>query len=98
MFRKTYIFIAHGHVLSLYDILKGRYTKHIDCEGKIYQVFRSLSKNHNDKDKLEKQDFLICVLLENGRLLFITRRSGMDGEDVYDIDPKMEQNVHGRII
>jgi len=30
------------------------------------------------------------VLLENGRLLFLTRRNGEDGEEVYLEDPKME--------
>jgi hypothetical protein len=38
------------------------------------------------------------VLLENGRLLFLTRRNGEGGEDVYLEDPKLEQDVQGKII
>ena len=87
---KTFIFVAHGNILSLYDILKEKFTNHIKFDDKINQVFRSLTKEHDDNEELEKQEFNICVLLENGRLLFLTRRNGEGGEDVYLEDPKME--------
>jgi len=90
VFLKTFIFVAHGNILSLYDILKEKFTNHIKFDDKIEQVFRSLAKEHNDNEALEKQEFNICVLLENGRLLFLTRRKGEDGEEVYLEDPKME--------
>ena len=98
MFLKTFIFVAHGNILSLYDILKERFTNHIKFDDKISQVFRSLTKEHDDNEVLEKQEFNICVLLENGRLLFLTRRNGEGGEDVYLEDPKLEQDVQGKII
>lgn len=98
MFLKTFIFVAHGNILSLYDILKERFTNHIKFDDKISQVFRSLTKEHDDNEVLEKQEFNICVLLENGRLLFLTRRNGKGGEDVYLEDPKLEQDVQGKII
>ncbi len=98
MFLKTFIFVAHGNILSLYDILKEKFTNHIKFDDKINQVFRSLTKEHDDNEELEKQEFNICVLLENGRLLFLTRRNGEGGEDVYLEDPKMEQDVQGKII
>ena len=87
---KTFIFVAHGNILSLYDILAEKFTNHIKFDDKINQVFRSLTKEHDDNEELEKQEFNICVLLENGRLLFLTRRNGEGGEDVYLEDPKME--------
>ena len=90
---KTFIFVAHGNILSLYDILKERFTNHIKFDDKISQVFRSLTKEHDDNEVLEKQEFNICVLLENGRLIFLTRRNGEGGEDVYLEDPKLEQDV-----
>jgi hypothetical protein len=98
VFLKTFIFVAHGNILSLYDILKERFTKHIKFDDKISQVFRSLTKEHDDNEELEKQEFNICVLLENGKLLFLTRRNGEGGEDVYLEDPKLEQDVQGKII
>jgi hypothetical protein len=98
VFLKTFIFVAHGNILSLYDILKEKFTNHIKFDDKINQVFRSLTKEHDDNEELEKQEFNICVLLENGRLLFLTRRNGEGGEDVYLEDPKMEQDVQGKII
>jgi len=98
VFLKTFIFVAHGNILSLYDILKERFTNHIKFDDKISQVFRSLTKEHDDNEVLEKQEFNICVLLENGRLLFLTRRNGEGGEDVYLEDPKLEQDVQGKII
>jgi predicted double-glycine peptidase len=98
VFLKTFIFVAHGNILSLYDILKEKFTNHINFDDKISQVFRSLTKEHDDNEVIEKQEFNICVLLENGRLLFLTRRNGKDGEDVYLEDPKMEQDVQGKII
>jgi hypothetical protein len=93
VFLKTFIFVAHGNILSLYDILKERFTNHIKFDDKISQVFRSLTKEHDDNEVLEKQEFNICVLLENGRLIFLTRRNGEGGEDVYLEDPKLEQDV-----
>ncbi len=29
VFLKTFIFVAHGRILSLYDILKQKFTRHI---------------------------------------------------------------------
>ena len=35
VFLKTYIFVAHGNILSLYDILKEKFTNHIPFSDKI---------------------------------------------------------------
>ena len=38
------------------------------------------------------------MLLENKKLIFLTRRNGEDGEDIYLEDPKMDLEVLGKII
>ena len=64
VFLKNYIFIAHGHILSFYDILLKRFNDHhLEFKSDIEQVFRSKSPNTNE--------FVICVLLKNGDLEFL---------------------------
>jgi hypothetical protein len=41
VFLKTYIFVAHGKILSLFDMKELRFTKHMLFEDDIYEVFRS---------------------------------------------------------
>ena len=41
VFLKTNIFVAHGHILSLYDMVSEKFTKHIEFDGDILEVFRS---------------------------------------------------------
>jgi len=41
VFLKTFIFVAHGKILSLYDMLKQKFTQHMQFEDDIMQVFRS---------------------------------------------------------
>jgi hypothetical protein len=95
VFLKTYIFVAHGKILSLYDILKQEFTKDIPFPDEIRQVFRSSSSEDGE------QEFMICVLLENEELKFLTRRKGRKDqleEDYYEENTKIKANVEGRIM
>lgn len=40
VFIKTYIFVAHGNLLSFYDVLKQKWIKHIPFDEDVIEVFR----------------------------------------------------------
>lgn len=40
VFIKTFIFVAHGKLLSLFDVLKQKWIKHISFDDEIVSVFR----------------------------------------------------------
>ena len=61
VFLKTYIFVAHGKILSLYDVLKQKWMKHMMFEEEILQVFRQ--KYEDDYD--------VCVLLADCKIKVI---------------------------
>lgn len=41
VFVKTYIFVAHGKYLSLFNVLKQKWIDHMEFRSEIVQVFRS---------------------------------------------------------
>jgi hypothetical protein len=57
VFLNTYIFVAHGHILSLYDMIRKEFTSHIEFESDIIEVFRSKANSEGDSE-----EFDVCVL------------------------------------
>jgi hypothetical protein len=56
---KTLMMVAHGHVVSLFSVLKQKWIKHIAFDHEIKQIFRQRDKHG---------DFEIGVLLNNGEI------------------------------
>lgn len=104
VFLKTYIFVAHGRILSLYDMKKEKFIKHMDFSDDIAEVFRSQASHYG------KEEFDVCVLLENGKIKFINQRPadyhpGEDHhhhedyiEEDYHEEPSLEKDVEGKIL
>jgi hypothetical protein len=97
VFLKTYIFIAHGHILSFYDILLKKFNHHhLEFKTDIEQVFRSKSTTNNE--------FVICVLLSNGDVEFLS--SAMEKNplnpkeeiEIYRVQRELSQNVGGKVM
>jgi hypothetical protein len=57
VFLKTYIFVAHGRLLSLYDMKTLRFTKHMQFDRDVSEVFRT------KRPGTEDGEFDVCVLL-----------------------------------
>lgn len=89
VFIKTFIFVAHGKLLSLFDVLKQKWIKHISFDEDIISVFR-LRDDEND-------DFDICVLLHGGKMKVFNQRSDEEGED-YAEDDELDFDVDGKIV
>jgi hypothetical protein len=82
VFLKTYIFVAHGNLLSLFDILKRRFLKEsIEFQDDIFEVFRSKTTTHDD--------FVIWILLKNGDLEYLTPKMIRD-----PMNPREEIEVY----
>jgi hypothetical protein len=74
--------VAHGHIVSLFNILKQKWINHFEFDSQVVSIFRM--KDEND-------DFDICVLLTDGKIIFINQRENedLDSED-FSIDTNID--------
>ena len=87
VFVKTYIFVAHGKFLSLFDVLKQKWMKHLVFDADILTVFR----------QKDDEEFDICVLQIDGKIKFINQRNNPGTED-YTLDESIEFQIQGKIL
>lgn len=65
----TSFFLAHGNIISLFDIIKKEWVKHFYVEEKVLKVFRNEKADH---------EYNLGAYLDNGRIKLI------DSEDTTD--------------
>lgn len=62
VFIKTYMLVAHGHIVSFFSVLKQKWIKHFEFDCQVKSIFRLYDEDDN---------FDVCVLLADGRVKFI---------------------------
>jgi hypothetical protein len=89
--------VAHGNLLSLFDILKRRFLKEcIKFQDDIFEVFRS--------KQTASDDFVIWILLKNGDLEYLSPKIVRDPlnlrEEIEVYDKQLEENLNvgGKIL
>jgi len=88
---KTCLFVAHGSVVSAFDLLNGTWVKHIFFEENVFSLFRIVE----DGDPEHEQ--AVGVLQANGliRTIELQRRRVSQGWDLsYNVTQRVDGTIH----
>ena len=90
VFIKTYMLVAHGHIVSFFSVLKQKFIKHFEFDCQVEGIFRQLDEN---------EEFDVCVLLTDGRIKFINKRANEDPDsEEYNLDTDLELQCKGSLL
>eukprot|EP00347_Sterkiella_histriomuscorum_P017370 403349643 len=90
VFIKTYMLVAHGHIVSFFSVLKQKFIKHFEFDCQVEGIFRQLDDN---------EEFDVCVLLTDGRIKFINKRGNEDPDsEEYSLDTELELQCKGNLL
>lgn len=99
VFAGTYIFVAHGRILTLFDVQKKTIFKHLIFEREILDVFRASAPIINGQTGSNTTNFDIVVVLQQGLIKVVTNIEDIVGAGGYDIDERasseMQEQIHG---
>ena len=90
VFIKTFMLVAHGHIVSFFSVLKQKWIRHFEFDCQVEGIFRLLDEN---------EEFEVLVLLNDGRIKFINRRGNDDPEsEEYSLDTELELQCKGKLV
>lgn len=83
------MFVAHGHIVSLFDVLHSKWTKHINFDSEVEFMFRQQDVHG---------EFEIGVLLVDGTLKMINSHHTQANQHGMNLDESIQLKVKGKIV
>jgi outer membrane protein assembly factor BamB len=88
---KQYLFVSHGHLVSVYNKVENVWVEHYNFEEDVKLVFNFATQSAKIAAKTIMNSYKVLVLTESGAVYTLTHRDSKTLHMVRDTEPKEDK-------